>query len=62
MIDENILFTKRQLKLIGNLCETMKHWRRHDPAIKFPDGFYEELEDIQDKCTKAILKNENKQL
>ena len=56
MIDENILFTKRQLQIIGNLCETMKHWRRHNPAIKFPDEIYEELEDIQDKCTKAILK------
>jgi hypothetical protein len=62
MIDENTFFTKRQLQIIGNLCETMKHWRRHDPTIKFSDGFYEELEDIQDKCTKAILNNENKQL
>jgi hypothetical protein len=59
MINEKIPFTKRQLKKIGNLCETTKHWWRHDPAMKFPDGFYEELEDIQDKCTKAILNNEN---
>jgi hypothetical protein len=63
MIDENIiLFTKRQLQIIGNLCETMKHWRRHNPAMKFPDEIYEELEDIQDKCTKAILKGDNKDL
>jgi hypothetical protein len=62
MTDKNIVFTKRQLQIIGNLCETMKHWRRHDPAIKSPDGFYEELEDIQDKCTKTILNNKNEQL
>jgi hypothetical protein len=62
MIDENILFTKRQLQIIGNLCETMKHWRRHNAAMKFPDDIYEELEDIQDKCTKAILKSSNKNL
>jgi hypothetical protein len=62
MTDKNIVFTKRQLQIIGNLCETMKHWRRHDPAIKFPDGFYEELEDIQDKYTKTILNNKNEQL
>ena len=50
----NALFTKEELKRIGNLCETMKHWRRHNPEVKFPDALYEQLENIQDKCTKAI--------
>ena len=50
----NVFFTKEELKIIGNLCETMKHWRRHDPGVKFPDALYEQLENIQDKCTKAI--------
>ena len=36
------------------LCETMKHWRRHNPEVTFPDSLYEQLENIQDKCTKAI--------
>ena len=50
------MFTKRmQLKIIGNLCETMKHWRRHNPEVTFPDSLYEQLENIQDKCAiKAI--------
>jgi hypothetical protein len=50
----NALFTKGELKIIGNLCETMKHWRRHNPEVKYPDALYEQLENIQDKCTKAI--------
>jgi hypothetical protein len=49
----NKLFTEEELKIIGNLCETMKHWRRHNPEVKFPDILYEQLENIQDKCTKA---------
>ena len=48
------MFTKEELKIIGNLCETMKHWRRHNPEVRFPDSLYEQLENIQDKCTKAI--------
>ena len=48
------MFTKDELKIIGNLCETMKHWRRHNPEVTFPDSLYEQLENIQDKCTKAI--------
>ena len=54
MIDNNIFFTKEELKVIGNLCETMKHWRRHNSEARFPDRLYEQLENIQDKCTKAI--------
>jgi hypothetical protein len=50
----NACFTREELKIIGNLCETMKHWRRHNPEVKFPDALYEQLENIQDKCTKAI--------
>jgi hypothetical protein len=50
----NAFFTKEELKIIGNLRETMKHWRRHNPEVKFPDALYEQLENIQDKCTKAI--------
>jgi hypothetical protein len=50
----NAAFTKEELKIIGNLCETMKHWRRHNPEVRLPDILYEQLEDIQDKCTKAI--------
>ena len=53
MTDCDALFTKEELKIIGNLCETMRHWRRHDPEVRFPDILYEQLEDIQDKCTKA---------
>ena len=48
------MFTKDELKIIGNLCETMKHWRRHNPEVTFPDSLYEQLENIQDKCTMAI--------
>ena len=47
------MFTKDELKIIGNLCETMKHWRRHNPEVTFPDSLYEQLENIQDKCTKG---------
>lgn len=54
MIDYNIFFTKEELKVIGNLCETMKHWRRHNSEARFPDRLYEQLENIQDKSTKAI--------
>jgi hypothetical protein len=53
MTDYNTSFTKEELKIIGNLCETMKHWRRHNPEVRFPDSLYEQLENIQDKCTKA---------
>jgi hypothetical protein len=53
MADRNTFFTKEELKIIGNLCETMKHWRRHNPEVRFPDTLYEQLENIQDKCTKA---------
>ena len=49
----NALFTKEELQIIGNLCETMKHWRRHNPEVRFPDILYEQLENIQDKCTEA---------
>ncbi len=42
------------LKVIGNICETIKHWRRHNAEVNFPDSLYEQLENIQDKCTKAI--------
>jgi hypothetical protein len=54
MTDYNTFFTKEELKIIGNLCETIKHWRRHNPEVRFPDSLYEQLENIQDKCTKAI--------
>lgn len=40
MIDCNTSFTKEELKIIGNLCETMKHWRRHNPEVRFPDSLY----------------------
>jgi hypothetical protein len=53
MTHYNAFFTKEELKIIGNLCETMKHWRRHNPEVRLPDILYEQLEDIQDKCTKA---------
>jgi hypothetical protein len=53
MTDYQTLFTLEELKIIGNLCETMKHWRRHNPEIRLPDSLYEQLETIQDKCTKA---------
>ena len=53
MTDYNTFFTKEELKIIGNLCETIKHWRRHNPEVRFPDSLYEQLENIQDKCTKA---------
>jgi hypothetical protein len=53
MTDYNAFFTNEELKIIGNLCETMKHWRRHDSEVRFPDSLYEQLENIQDKCTKA---------
>jgi hypothetical protein len=56
MSEEQIFFTKRELQIIGNLCETMKHWRRHNVRAKFPDSLYEEFENIQDKCTKAMQK------
>jgi hypothetical protein len=39
MVDYNI-FTKEELTIIGNLCETMKHWRRHNPEVRFPDSLY----------------------
>jgi ferredoxin len=29
----NAFLTKEELKVIGNLCETMKHWRRHNPEV-----------------------------
>jgi hypothetical protein len=47
MTDYKTLFTMEELKIIGNLCETMKHWRRHNPEIRFPDSLYEQLENIQ---------------
>ena len=53
MTDYNTFFTNEELKIIGNLCETMKHLRRHSPEVRFPDSLYEQLENIQDKCTKA---------
>jgi hypothetical protein len=53
-VDQTTRFTKEELKIIGNLCETMKHWRRHNPEIRLPDTLYEEFENIQDKCTRAI--------
>ena len=39
MIDNNIFFTKEELKVIGNLCETMKHWRRHDSEAGFQTDY-----------------------
>jgi hypothetical protein len=54
IVDQTTCFTKEELKIIGNLCETMKHWRRHNPDIRFPDTLYEQFENIQDKCTRAI--------
>jgi hypothetical protein len=33
-------FTKEELTIIGNLCETMKHWRRHNPEVRFSDSLY----------------------
>jgi hypothetical protein len=53
MADRNKFFTEEELKIIGDLCETIKHWRRHNPELRFPDTLYEQLENIQDKCTKA---------
>ena len=47
------MFTKEELKIIGNLCETMKHWRRHNPEVTFPDSLYQQLENIQDKLYKG---------
>ena len=41
------MFTKEELKIIGNLCETMKHWRRHNPEVTFPDSLYQQLENIK---------------
>jgi hypothetical protein len=54
MKDQDTFFTKEELKIIGNLCETMKHWRRHNSEMSFPDTLYEQFENIQDKCTRAI--------
>lgn len=54
MIHDNIFFTREELKVIGNICETIKHWRRHNAEVNFPDSLYEQLENIQVKCTKAI--------
>jgi hypothetical protein len=51
MVDNNIFLQKEELKVIGNLYETMKHWRRHNSEPRFPDRLYEQLENIQDKCT-----------
>jgi hypothetical protein len=31
----------------------MKHCRRHNPEVRFPDSLYDQLENIQDKCTKV---------
>jgi hypothetical protein len=56
MTYEQIFFTKRELQIIGNLCETMKHWRKHNVTAKLLDSLYEEFENIQYKCTKAIQK------
>jgi hypothetical protein len=40
MADRNTFFTEEELKIIGNLCETIKHWRRHNPELRFPDTLY----------------------
>jgi hypothetical protein len=39
MVDYNI-FTKEELTIIDNLCETMKHWRRHNSEVRFSDSLY----------------------
>ena len=54
MIDNNIFFTKEGFKVIGNFCETTKHWKRHNSEARFADRLNEQLENIQDKCTKVI--------
>ena len=38
-IDNNIFFTKEELKVIGNFCETTKHWKRHNSEARFADRY-----------------------